>query len=85
MNMKIEIFGPGCPKCKVAEKNVRKAVEDLKIQAEIVKIDDLQEIINRGVMMTPAVFIDGKALIVGRIPNPDEIKKVLQKQGGIKE
>jgi small redox-active disulfide protein 2 len=79
VNMKIEIMGTGCPKCKVAEKNVRKAVEELKIQAEIVKIDDLQEIINRGVMMTPAVFIDGKALVVGRIPSPDEIKKVLQK------
>ena len=79
MHMKIEIFGSGCPKCKVTEKNVRKAVEDLKIQVEIIKIDDLQEIINRGVMMTPAVFIDGKAKVLGRIPSPDEIKKLLQK------
>jgi small redox-active disulfide protein 2 len=77
--MKIEILGTGCPKCKTTEKNVRKAVEELKIQAEIVKIEDLQEIINRGVMMTPAVFIDGKAKVVGRIPSPDEIKKLLQK------
>ena len=77
--MKIEIFGAGCPKCKVTEKNVRKAVEELKIQVEIVKIEDLQEIINRGVMMTPAVFIDGKTKVVGRIPSPDEIKKLLQK------
>jgi small redox-active disulfide protein 2 len=76
--MKIEIFGTGCPKCKVTEKNVRRAVEELKIQAEIVKIEDLQEIIDRGVMMTPAVFIDGKAKIVGRIASPDEIKKLLQ-------
>ncbi len=65
--MKIEILGTGCPKCKITEKNVRKAVEELQIQVEIVKVDDLQEIINRGVMMTPAVFIDGKAEVVGRI------------------
>jgi len=79
MRMKIEILGTGCPKCKTTEKNVRKVVDELKIQAEIVKIEDIQEIINRGVMMTPAVFIDGTAKIVGRIPSPDEIKKLLQK------
>jgi small redox-active disulfide protein 2 len=78
--MKIEILGVGCPKCKATEKNVRKAVDDLGIQAEIVKIDDLQEIVNRGVMMTPAVFIDGQAKIVGHVPSPNEIKKLLQKK-----
>jgi small redox-active disulfide protein 2 len=78
--MKIEIMGSGCSKCKTAEKNVRKAVEELGIQAEIVKIEDFQEIVNRGVMMTPAIFIDGQAKIVGRIPSPDEIKKLLQKK-----
>ena len=78
--MKIEILGTGCPKCKATEKNVRKAVEELKIQAEIVKIEDIQEVINRGVMMTPAVFIDGQAKIVGHVPSPDEIKKLLLKK-----
>lgn len=77
--MRIEILGTGCPKCKATEKNVRKAVDELGAQAEIVKIEDLQEIINRGVMMTPAVFVDGEAKIVGRVPSPDEIKKLLQK------
>jgi small redox-active disulfide protein 2 len=79
--MKIEILGTGCPKCKTTEKIVRKAVEELGIQAEIVKIEDLQQIIDKVVMMTPAVFIDGEAKIVGRIPSPDEIKKILQKRG----
>ncbi len=78
--MKIEIFGTGCPKCRTTEKNVRKAIDEMKIQAEIVKVEDLQEIINRGVMMTPAVFVDGKALVVGHVPSPDEIKKFLQKK-----
>jgi len=79
--MKIEILGTGCPKCKTTEKNVRKAVQELGIQADIVKIEDIQQIIDRGVMMTPAVFIDGEAKIVGHVPSPDEIKKILQKGG----
>jgi small redox-active disulfide protein 2 len=72
-------MGTGCPKCKTTEKIVRKAVEELGIKAEIVKVDDLQEIINRGIMMTPAVLVDGEAKIVGRIPSPEEIKKLLKK------
>jgi small redox-active disulfide protein 2 len=79
--MKIEIMGTGCPKCKTTEKIVRKAVDELGIKAEIVKVEDLQKIIDRGVMMTPAVFIDGEAKIVGHVPSTDEIKKILQ-QGG---
>ncbi len=79
MSMKIEILGIGCPKCKTTEKIVRKAVEELGIKAEIVKVEDLQKIIDRGVMMTPAVFIDGVAKIVGHVPSTDEIKKLLQK------
>ena len=76
--MKIEILGSGCAKCKSVEKLVRTVVEELGIQADIVKIEDLQEIINRGIMMTPAVFINGKAKIVGRVPTADELKKLLR-------
>ena len=77
--MKIEIFGTGCAKCNNTEKIIRKIVEELGVSAEILKVEDMQEIINRGVMMTPAVFVDGEAKVVGRIPSPDEIKKWLQK------
>jgi len=76
--MKIEILGSGCAKCKSVEKLVRDMVKELGIQVDIVKIEDLQEIINRGIMMTPAVFIDGEAKIVGRVPTADELKKLLQ-------
>ena len=76
--MKIEILGSGCAKCKSVEILVRNVVEELGINAEIVKVEDLQEIINRGIMMTPAIFIDGEAKIVGRVPTSDEIKKLLQ-------
>ena len=76
--MKIEILGSGCAKCKSVEKLVRSIVEELGIQADIIKVEDLQEIVNRGIMMTPAVFIDGEAKIVGRVPTADELKKLLQ-------
>jgi len=76
--MKIEILGSGCAKCKSVEKLVRNIVEELGIQADIVKVEDLQEIVNRGIMMTPAVFIDGEAKIVGRVPTADELRKLLR-------
>ena len=76
--MKIEILGSGCAKCKSVEKLVRNIVEELGIKADIVKVEDLQEIVDRGIMMTPAVFIDGEAKIVGRVPTADELKKLLQ-------
>ena len=77
--MKIEILGSGCAKCKSVEKLVRDIVEELGIQAEIVKVEDLQEIIDRGVMMTPAIFIDGESKIVGRVPGAKELKELLSK------
>ena len=76
--MKIEILGSGCAKCKSVEKLVRNIVEELGIQADIIKVEDIQEIINRGIMMTPAVFIDDEAKIVGRVPTADELKKLLK-------
>jgi len=77
--MKIEVLGTGCAKCRATEKNVRKAVEELGIQAEVVKVEDLQDIINRGVMMTPAVVVDGEVKISGHQPTVDEIKKIIKK------
>ncbi len=76
--MKIEVLGTGCAKCRATEKNVRKAVEELGIQAEIVKVEDLQDIINRGVMITPAVVVDGEVKISGHQPTVEEIKKIIK-------
>jgi small redox-active disulfide protein 2 len=66
--MKIEVLGTGCVKCKSLAKNVEKAVAESGVEAEVVKVESLQEIMNRGVMMTPALFIDGEAVVVGRAP-----------------
>jgi small redox-active disulfide protein 2 len=76
--MKIEILGTGCAKCRATEKVVKKAVEELGIQAEVVKVEDLQDIINRGVMMTPAVVVDGKVRIEGHQPSVEEVKKIIK-------
>lgn len=77
--VKIEIMGTGCAKCKSLLKNVEKAVAESGISAEVVKVDSIQEIMDRGVMMTPALYIDGKSAMMGRTATVDEIKKMLNK------
>lgn len=78
--MKIEILGTGCAKCKKTEKIVLETIDELHIDAEVVKVEDLQDIIDRGVMMTPAVIIDGEARIVGHVPNKNELREILNKE-----
>lgn len=75
--MKIEIVGPGCPRCIATEKNVKEAVKSLGIEAEISHVYDVTEMTKMGVMFTPAVIIDGQIKISGKIPTVDEVKKIL--------
>jgi small redox-active disulfide protein 2 len=77
--VRIEVLGTGCAKCKSLLKNVEKAVQESGIQAEVVKVDNIKEIMDRGVMMTPALYIDGKSKMVGRTATVEEIKKMLKK------
>ncbi|MFH1007289.1 MAG: thioredoxin family protein [Candidatus Latescibacterota bacterium] len=72
--MKIEILGTGCAKCKKVLTNAEAAVKELGIEAEIVKIEQIDDIINYGVMVTPALAIDGEVKAVGRVPKVAEIK-----------
>lgn len=74
--MKIEILGTGCMKCKRQLKNVEKAVAESGIDAEIVKIEDIDAIIEMGVMLTPAVVIDGEIKASGRVADVGELKKI---------
>ncbi len=78
LDMKIEILGTGCPKCKKTEKIVHEIVKETGANAEIIKVEDMQKIIDRGVMMTPAVVIDNDVKIVGHVPSKDEIRKLLK-------
>ena len=77
--MKIEILGMGCPKCKMLYENAQAAVKEAGVKAEVVKVEDMDNIIGYGVMMTPALVIDGEVKTSGKIPSSGEIKKWLKK------
>ena len=74
----IQVLGTGCPKCRKLKENVDKAVEELGLDAQVEKVEDIMEITNFGVMMTPAIAIDGVVKVSGKAPSLDEIKKMLQ-------
>jgi len=73
--VKIEIFGPGCQKCKKAEANVIETIGKLGISAEVVHVQDLKEIASRGILATPAVAIDGVVKLSGRVPTETMIRQ----------
>lgn len=74
---KIEILGTGCAKCARLYANVGQAVKDLGIAAEVLKVEDLDAIVESGVMMTPALLINGEVVSEGRVPDVNEIKSLL--------
>ena len=73
----IQILGTGCPKCKALAANAEAAAKALGIEYTIEKITDLTEILKFGVMLTPALVLDGQVKAAGKVPNTDEIKKML--------
>jgi small redox-active disulfide protein 2 len=74
---KLQILGPGCPKCKMLAELTETAAKELGIEYELQKVTDISEIMKFGVMMTPALAIDGRVEVVGKVPSPEEIKKML--------
>ena len=75
--MKIEVLGTGCPKCMSVEQNVKKALAELAVQADVEKVTDIQQIIQRGVMSTPALVIDGTVVLQGKNPTVDQLKQLI--------
>ena len=75
--MKIQILGSGCSKCKLLEQHAREAIAELGIQAEVVKVEDIETIMEMGVMSTPALAIDGIVKSVGRILSKDQVAAYL--------
>lgn len=73
--MKIEILGSGCAKCKKTKEIVEQAVAEAGIEAEIVKVEDMDTILSYGVMLTPGVVVDGDVKIAGKVPSVDNVKK----------
>ena len=78
MKIEIKVLGTGCPKCKTLYANAETAMKEMNIEAEITKIIQIDEIMNYGVMITPALVINGKVKIAGRIPTVNEIKKWIE-------
>lgn len=74
---KIQILGTGCPKCKKLAENAEAAIKDLGIDCALEKVTQISEIMKFGVMMTPALAVDGQVKAVGKVVSPDEIKKML--------
>ncbi len=73
--MRIEIFGMGCAKCMKLYENAQAAVKEANVQAEVVKVEDIQEIVEKGIISTPAIAVDGEVKAAGRVPAPEEIKR----------
>lgn len=78
--MIIEVCGPGCPRCQATEKNVLQALKEMGKEAQVVKVKDIKQISAQGVIMTPAVIVDGVKAFEGRIPSPEEIKKWIEEK-----
>ena len=75
--MKIEVLGPGCPRCNALTASVKAAVTKMGLDAEVTKVTDINEITSRGVMLTPALVVDGQVKASGRVLSPEEIQEML--------
>lgn len=74
---KIQILGTGCPKCKKLAENAEAAAKELELEFEIEKITDINDIMSFGVMMTPALAVDGQVKVVGKVPPVEELKTII--------
>ena len=74
--MLIEILGTGCPKCEKLAAAAQEAVDGLGVDAQVVKVTDIMEITGRGVLMTPAIAVDGEIKTAGKIPSVEQLRKL---------
>ena len=74
---KVQILGPGCPRCQKLAENAEVAARDLGIKFEIEKVTDINEIMKFGVMMTPGLVVDGEVKAIGKVLSPNQIKTLL--------
>lgn len=76
--LNIEVLGPGCPRCETLEKNVRAAVQEMGVEAEITKVSEIKKIAARGILMTPALAIDGQVVSSGHLLSVIQVRKLLE-------
>jgi small redox-active disulfide protein 2 len=78
--MKIKVLGTGCPSCKRLEKNVKEALDELSIKAEVEKVTEVKDIMAYGVMSTPALVVDEKVVLYGHVPNVSQLLNIIKKE-----
>ena len=76
--MKIKVLGSGCPKCKKLGSMVREALKNLGIEADVEKVTDMNRIVDYGVMLTPALVVDGEVKLVGKLPSKEKLEEILK-------
>jgi small redox-active disulfide protein 2 len=76
--MRIQVLGTGCAKCRQLTANAEKAVAELGVQATVEKVEDVREIMKLGVMTTPALVVDGKVRVAGKVLSPDALVELLR-------
>jgi len=77
MKKSIKVFGPGCPKCKTTYNNVLEAIKQTGVEAEVQKIEDIEEMMKYNVLATPVLMIDEVVKVKGRLADVNEIKQLL--------
>ncbi|MDA3929276.1 MAG: thioredoxin family protein [Prolixibacteraceae bacterium] len=75
--MEIKILGTGCSKCKNLEKATLQAIQELSIEASVIKVEDIVEIMQYGVMQTPGLVINGKVVLTGKLPSNPKLKELI--------
>lgn len=76
--IKVEVLGPGCPKCDDTFEKTKQVLDELGLKAELVKVTDVFQIIDRGVSITPALIIDGAIVFQGKVPTADQLRDILK-------
>ena len=76
---KVQVLGTGCAKCDKLAENAKKALDNLGPDYELIKVTDINEIVGFGVMMTPALAVDGNVKVTGKVPSVDEIRDIITK------
>ncbi|AQS59630.1 thioredoxin family protein [Desulforamulus ferrireducens] len=78
--MEIKVLGTGCKKCTEVEKLVREVLAEINVPANVEKVEDIAQIVQYGVMLTPGLVINGKVKVSGRVPNKADIKKLIEEE-----
>lgn len=75
--MEIKVLGPGCNKCKTTYQVIEKVIRENNLDVKLTKVDDIMEIMNYNIMVTPAVVVDGEVRLKGQVPSEGDVKKIL--------